>query len=393
MIIIGKPEIKNIESKARLQTEIDIDGKKDVIWFEVEERFGEYLCYERCDAFVIALLNYAMRNAHDIKCMAPMGEDLHYQVSTYLIDAVYKGSKVLHKTKIVAEIDSTDLPNANAVGTGISNGIDSLYAIATHSNTPYKNHNITHLAFNNVGSHGEGERAVSLYNARKKKAREFAEEYGYEFIESNSNIHDVVQQNHLLTNTYTSCFAIYCMQKLYSVYYYASAHAFIEFSLKDNEKYDTAFYDLLSLSVFSTKDIKIFSQGGTLTRLEKTKVVSNYLPSYKYLNVCTATAENCSKCEKCTRTILALDAIGKLDNYSYVFDLKYYKENVQKYYSRLIFQRKQGNINYIELYPLLKDKIAFSSYLKGNVMGLKPKLISFIPRKLRLFIKKMLGKK
>jgi hypothetical protein len=76
--------------------------------------------------------------------------------------------------------------------------------------------------------------------------------------ESNSNIYDIVPQNHLLTNNYKSCFAIYCLQKLYSIFYYASAHSFYEFSLRNNEKCDTTFYDLLTLSTFSTKTLQIF---------------------------------------------------------------------------------------------------------------------------------------
>lgn len=392
MIIIEQPEVVIIENKARLQTNIDIDGQKKHIWFDVDIKYREYLCYERSDAFVVALLSFAMREGHDIACVAPMGEDLYYQVTTYLIDAVYKGSKTLHKTKIIADVDSSKLPSANAVGTGISAGIDSFHSIAEHSDSKFKNHNITHLAFNNVGSHGEGERAQKLYKGRLNAARKFAEEYNFELVETNSNIHDQIQQNHYLTHTYTSCFAIFCLQKLYSIYYYSSSHSFLEFSLKDNDKYGPGAYELLILSMFSTNTLKIISEGGTVSRLEKTRKVVNYRPSFKYLNVCTDTIDNCSKCEKCTRTLLALDAIGKLDEYKSVFDVEYYTKNKQKYFETLVMQNLKRKSDYIELYPYFKNRIKFITKIKGSGRLIKPFVISIIPSRLKPTLKKIRNK-
>lgn len=396
MITIGKPIIIQKEIKSRLQAEFNIDGKVNTVWFDVEKEYGNYLCYERADAFVIGVLNYAMRNGHDIQCVAPMGEELHYQITTYLVDAVYKGSSNLHKTKIISEIDTSILNTANAVGTGISCGVDSLYAISTHSATQYANHNITHLAFNNVGSHGEGERAVNLYNARKKMAMNFAVEYGYKFVESSSNIYDIIQQNHLLSHTYSSCFAIYCLQKLYSTYYYASGHSFLEFSLANNEKFDASFYDLLTLNMLSTSKLKIHSQGGTYSRLEKIKVVSDFKPSYNFLNVCIDSVENCNKCEKCTRTLLALDAIGKLENYSSVFDVEYYRKNLQKYYAKLVYYKLMNNQYYVELYPLLKSKISKSSKIKGYFIPIELKakaiILPIIPQNIKSILRKIIKK-
>lgn len=392
MIIIEKPEVVIIENKARLQTDLDIDGQKKHIWFEVDVKYKDYLCYERSDAFVVALLNYAMREGHDITCKAPIGEELYYQITTYLIDAVYKGSKVLHNTKIIADVDSSKLQSANAVGTGISAGIDSFHTIAEHSNSRFKNHNITHLAFNNVGSHGEGEKAKKLYKGRLDAAKRFSEKYNYELVVSNSNLHEQIQQNHLLTHTYSSCFPIYCLQKLYSIYYYSSSDPFMAFSLKDNEKYGSGAYELLILSMYSTSSLKILSEGGTLSRLEKTRKVANYKPSYKYLNVCTLAVENCSKCEKCTRTLLALDAVNKLDKYKEVFDIEYYKNNKQEYFKTLVTQTAIKNIEYDGVYPLLKKQIKFPAKIKGLVKLLRPFALSLIPSGMKPFLKRQYKK-
>ncbi|HZL09029.1 MAG TPA: hypothetical protein VFC65_03450 [Prolixibacteraceae bacterium] len=386
MITIGKPEVIFLEDKARLQAKLDFDGQLKLVWFEVDKKYAEYLCYERSDAYVIGVLNYAMRNGHDITCKSPIGEDLYYQITTYLIDAVFKGSKKLYKTKIIAEVDNSKLKSANAVGTGISCGIDSFHAISTHTNSKYKNHNVTHLAFNNVGSHGEGEKAIILYEARKKLAIKFANEYQYELVESNSNIYDEIPQSHFMTHTYTSTFAIYALQKLFSTYYYASGRKFLDFSLIDTYNKDCSYYDLLLSSVFSTSWLKLYSEGATLSRLEKTKKVSQYKPSYNYLNVCTQTITNCNKCDKCIRTLLALEAIGKLEDYKTVFDIEYYKNNKQEYYKELVYQTLRKNVNYVEIYPLLKSQIGFSAKINGIVKSI---IIVFIPARLKLLLKKM----
>ena len=176
---------------------------------------------------------------------------------------------------------------------------------------------------------------------------------------------------------------------MYSSYYYSSAHSFLEFSLKDNERYDTAFYDLLTLSTFSTKSLQIFSEGATLTRLEKTKKVAEFEPSYKYLNVCTKTADNCNECEKCTRTLLALDAIGKLEPYKSVFNIEHYRKNKQKYLTDLIYYKLLKNINYVELYPLLKSQIKTISKIKGFLKIPKSFIINKIPTNLKPYLKKI----
>ena len=176
MIVIEKPYILTKDGKSRLVANVDIDGNSREVWFEVEPQFEKYLCYERGDAFVVAILNYAMRHGHDMESKAPIGEDLYYQLTTDLIPALANNSKVMHHTKLIAEVDSSVLPNAGAVGTGISCGVDSFHALAVESQTKFPKHNLTHLAFNNVGSHGEGERAKKLFAERKELAKNFCKE-------------------------------------------------------------------------------------------------------------------------------------------------------------------------------------------------------------------------
>lgn len=358
MIRIFQPHVIREEAHARLSADVEIDGKRAAVWFRVAGKFGEYLCDERSDAFVIGVLNYAMRNGHDIVCEAPMSEDLLYQIDTYLIDALYKNSRRLHRTRISAQVASAPLPCAGAVGTGISCGIDSLHALACQCDPKYPGHRITHLTFNNVGSHGEGARARRLFEERRIRAERFSREYGFELVEGDSNLMDIVEQDHYLSHTYSSCFAIYALQKLYSVYYYASSGSgYDEFSVRNSERYAPGRYEMLALPLFSTHSLRIYSEGEAIGRLEKTLTVSGFAPSYKYLHVCTESVGNCGRCEKCTRTMLALDALGKLDLYRQVFDVDYYLAHRSEYLLRMLHYYYKGRHDYRELYPALKEEI------------------------------------
>lgn len=358
MIKIEKPFIENDDKYATLNSYITIDGEKKLLWFKVGIEYKNYLCYERGDAFLIAVLNYAQRNRHDIQIEAPITEELLYNIETYLLDSLTKYNPDFYRPIIKAEISSEVLENAGAVGTGISCGVDSLHVLASQNDARYPHHKVTHLTFNNVGSHGEGEYARQLYNDRLRKPKQFADEYGYAFVPSDSNLMDVIQQSHYKTHTYSSLFAIYCLQKLFSIYYYASGgYSYDDFTLVDKPSYCSGSYEVLLLPILSTKQLRIYSEGEDRSRMDKLKKMVDFVPSYKYLNVCLNEGDNCSKCEKCIRTLLGIDAIGCIDNYSQVFDIDYYKKNRNWYYKQMIYQMGHLKHDYFEIYPYLKERI------------------------------------
>ena len=390
MIYIEHPRVSNNSTHSRLSSVIKIDNTSVEVWFEVKNKYGEYLCHERADAFIVGLLSFAMRNGHDIQSLAPLSEEILYQLESYFIDTLVKGDATLYRTKITAPVDSTSLSSHNAVATGISCGVDSLHAVYKNIQTEYLKHNLTHLCFNNVGSHGEGEKAQILYEERKKHAESFCQEYGFEFIESNSNIMDAIPQEHLLTHTYSSCFAILALQKLYSFYYYASSNIYPRFSVMNNSQKPSCYYELLSLQAFSTKNLKIYSEGATSTRFDKTKEIVKYEPSYKYLNVCTRKNTNCGHCEKCIRTLLTLEALNKLDLYSNVFDIEDYNKNKNKHYAFMFCNYRLGKEAYLETYLCLRSKLQFTTKIKGTYLYIKKRIGSSIPKgKLKDFLKRI----
>lgn len=367
---IGKPRIERVGDKVRLISLVkspEFEEARD-LWFEVDAKYSQYLCDERSDAFLIGMLRYAMGLGYDIECDAPITEELLYNIRTYLIPALSKASPEIYPVSIVADISSDILSNAGAVGAGMSCGIDSLHVLCHHLASPYPSMKLTHLVLNNVGAYQEGS---DQFAWQLNHAQQFADEYGCELIHTNSNYTDAFPANHKglrWTHSYANMFCVYALQKFWRTFYYGSSgYDFSGFSLAKVAKGDCALYDLLSLNVFSTRSLRIYSEGGAKTRFEKTIDVANYEPARKYLHVCTRdNGPCCNTCEKCCRTLMTLDAIGRLDDFSAIFDVDYYRRNRKWYlnwmYYNYYFFGKESLLE--EVYEHFKDQITIGMKAK-----------------------------
>lgn len=161
-------------------------------------------------------------------------------------------------------------------------------------------------------------------------------------------------------------FAVYTLQKFFSIYYYSSVgYKFSTLDLKDNDLHDSAYYDMFSLYMFSNDNLKLYSSCSTMSRLEKTKVVANYEPSYKYLDVCGLHPYSCMKCSKCIRTMFAFHILGKLDKYANTFDVNYFYSNYHMYLAYFYAYYMARKSFFDEMYPYVKKEITFSIKLKA----------------------------
>ena len=373
MIIIEKPYITEANGKSRLVADIIVDDKTKQVFFEVENEYAKYLCYERSDAFLIGILNYAMRFNHNIICKAPVTEELLYNINEYLIPSLAQNDSRLSNITIDALTEAKPIKNAGGVGTGCSCGVDSFHVIHNHHNSIYKSMNLTHLCINSVGSFHIGYAKYGMDKARddvRKKASEVAKELKLPLIISDSNIKKEFDIYFEHNHTYYSMFAVYCLQKLWKTYYYASTYTFANFNLKNNSTKDTAYYELLSLQCFSTHNLQLYSEGSTKDRLEKTTTIINDKLVQKHLHVCCTKGYNCGVCLKCRRTLLTLDILGKLDDFREVFDIDYYKAHRGEYIKWLYEECKKYNPVLAPIYKALKHEFDFKFRLKYKFAAL-----------------------
>lgn len=226
------------------------------------------------------------------------------------------------------------------------------------------------------------ERSRGVKNDVFERAVKVANELNLPVVKTDSNISEAFIQNHLLTHDYTSMFAVFCLQKLWKLYFYGSSgEDFSCFNLKDNSKFDSAHYELLSFHCFSTQNLMLQIDGGAQNRLEKIKDIVDNEIVQKNLHVCLTDSVNCSYCSKCRRTMLMLDAIGKLDLYKEVFDIEKYKKNKVKYLRWLYREHLVGDIMNEPTYQVFKNKIGISTKILCNIKYFLSKVSKVIKNK------------
>lgn len=387
-------KLSNINKiKNKLFISVNTSTRNETLYFEVNEKYSKYLCEELYDSFVVSLLPYAIKHEENIEVEGYISSKLYYQLNTYLIPLLCK-SFDKKNIKIISKIKSINY-NGVGVGASISCGVDSFYTLLKHINQEDKNYNITHLTFFNAGSNGEygGEEARALFKKRVAYVSKFCAENNYELITIDTNINEFLMMNHEKTHTFRTLGCVLALQKLFSKYYFASG---LPFDGSHIDESDTAFYDILNVQCFSNENITFYCSGLEATRLEKIKFISNYKETYNWLNVCTNEDVNCGVCEKCVRTMTALDSIGKLEKYENVFDISAFYKNKKNFMVKIL-EYNRDNLKHelyqeiINEYKKNKNPFTLITHLKSFRIT-TDKIKRMIPPKFKLKLKKKLKK-
>ena len=301
--------------------------------FSVPLEYSDYLLTERCDACVVLLLRMAVNKGFNIKSDIPISNDLYYNLKEQFLPPYIKNDG--HAIKLLLK-PASSVGGGTAVGTGLSCGVDSMHSVMKHLDYPDKDFKLTHLCINNVGAFNDIYRLGGVENVRKglyARARRAAEDMGLPLIETDSNVDQVLHQNHYYSHTFTSAFAIFCLKKLWKYYYYASSgvDCVSGFSLKNHLMYPPSRFELLTMDCLSTSSLRIYIEAPTVSRFQKIVDISDFVYAQKYLTSCTSTYDNCCRCDKCMRNIMTLDSIKRLDRFSGVYDIGLYKRFRRRY--------------------------------------------------------------
>ena len=91
MITVSNIRIEDEQDRTKLCANVDYKNKITTIWYEVDKKNKKYLCFERADAFLDALLLFAMQHEEDIKILdTPVSSKLYFNISRYIIPAYAK---------------------------------------------------------------------------------------------------------------------------------------------------------------------------------------------------------------------------------------------------------------------------------------------------------------
>ena len=359
MIRIGKPYLTETETHVRVTSDLDVDGLKTSLWFEVEKEYGKYLLHERIDAFVLGLMHEAIRRGHDLVSEAPMTERLHFQLTNQFLPAYFKlnggGFKIVCPT--APEVEHPE--GGVAVGTGASCGVDSLHVFAAHPE-------ITHACVWNlhgVTTNETAEIRAEGWTNMVNVARRFADDIGCKLVVGNTNFDRGCLPSiaHDGSTTYANLFCAMALQKLWRRYYVASGYDIGDFKLKGvTGGTDPAHYEWVLFSFCGLDRFSVYMDGVAQTRVEKVRDLTTYPPAQRHLNVCYGIHEggkNCTcYCPKCMRTLLNLDVWGAVDKFKDVFDVAYFHSHYEEFLAELWRGYLQHNSFATEMRPYFSKK-------------------------------------
>lgn len=367
------------DETSKLCADVMYNDIKSTLWYEVDNKYSKYLCTELADSFLIAILPFAMEKNENIEIIdTPVSDILLFNIKNYLMPTLSKNVKKYNYINIDAKTSNIKFDTNSHNGSGISRGIDSFCTLKEFTQDCPKDMVIDYLTFFNIGAHGEydSEKAYKLYKKRLVSSKKFADENNYNFLDVNTNISDFIMIDFEETHTFRNLSIVFALQKLFKNYYYSSGINIEDFKISEK---DTAFYDIYIMYLFNNQNVRFYSSGAAMTRLEKTKSVANYELSYDNLSVCFKDDYNCGKCEKCIRTIYEFYSANNLEKYKNVFDIEYFYNN-KNWYERKFW----------EYYFKNKGKLDYRiTYLEMKKNGLKMKKINMMKGYIVYFIKKL----
>ncbi len=337
---ISEPEFTKEDNQIIYSVDVESKKGKEFLWYNLHESFGNLLS-SSCDAPLVALLIPAMAVGEDIYIDGMISGRLLYNLSGTFQILLQHIIPSLNQVKIYPkDISGDGSKPAPGVATGFSGGIDSYCVLADHyySSNTIKGFRVTHLLFNNVGSHGSSEK---LFRERYKRLLPQAERLGLHFLMINTNI-DFFYDNKLdfqKTHTLRNASVAYLLQRGIGRYMYASSFSYLDTFIGPSNS--MGYSDPITLPLLSSPSLDMLSVGSEDTRVEKIIRVAEIPDSYTTLDVCinpyhVGGYTNCSTCEKCLRTLVTLEIAEKLEHYSSSFNLDAYENCRDRFFTKLL---------------------------------------------------------
>jgi hypothetical protein len=357
-------ELKSSEFGEEAALIADVESEKfgkTVIWISVPKEYESWLTTDRYDGFLVALLFCAMKNNEDIFVDGSVSKKLLRNLNNYVQSVLKSFTFYLNKINISAkETTNKIIASATHIGTGFSGGVDSFCTVyekfACENDPEYK---IDTLVSFNIGHYGRTDGAnqqqLQIFRDNFLFLSQYAQEVNLPYTSVNSNFGYYIEENEFWRELrqFGAPFiaaAILSLQNRFSKYYVSSNYSYLEmlqYVCKDkpmkkmkNRMINGDYMENIFYPLLNTENLEIIVDGSQYKRTEKTERITEYPPSYKYLEVSTRTInkKNTLKHWKTARTLWALEISDKLDLYSDSFDLDQWKrKDTFLYKCELIF--------------------------------------------------------
>lgn len=378
-IEIGIPYIETQGDMSYLKADVLCGKEVKTLSYGVDAEYAQYLVTERSDAFVVALVYYALVKEVDITWKAPCNRQLIYQLQTYFIPVYSSEFEWAHDIKLIGSVTDEELPcTRGGIATGLSNGVDSTYTVKKYLEAD-EAFRLTHVLFTDCFATDCSESFREDFRKNYLSILpECADELGlkFVFVEFHPDIdfsighimdkkRGVIQDAGLYTLKY--CSMAMALNKLLKIYYFSAADFPADFSFDKN---DMAYHDLFTIPLLSTVALQFYSAGMETSRLGKVGFIADWGYAQKYLQVCAWDNDtNCGHCSKCLRTMSELDVFGKLEAFSARFPVGDYRTHYAKRMGKVLMEKWKGHVHEVDLLREMRKKqmpIPVLSYFWGG---------------------------
>lgn len=379
MIRISKPRIEKNDNTTFLLSEVydEVRNLRMDVWFSVDSIWGEYLCNEYADSFLLLLLPIAMKSRQGITIDCPVSSKLFFNIQNTIQPLFCKILEVDSPIVIKAEVNNSVCFESKGVGCGCSLGVDSLSSFFKHfGEEAMSGYEVTHLTLFNSGQLGDYDLDASEKNFHRsvEELKPFSAAVNLPILAVNSNLNEFYKYSGVsllqsfINRTLACAMAV---QKLLGKYVYASSYMISQFEIST---IDQSHCESSYVPLFSTHNFETILSNPMLSRVDKTEFISKNALTPKFLQVCWAeqtayevwhntrflegkTKTNCGWCDKCLRTLLTLEVIqnGNIDMYADKFELKKYYEHREDYIKK-VFKERKSNFFYQEIVELILQR-------------------------------------
>ena len=364
-IIMGSVIKKRVAGRARLvcpiKLIIDDNSSEQEPYFEVADEYENSLDTEVSDPFVFAALVYAMINGCDIRCETPVSDRFKHMIEDCLIPTIVNSNSIgtsLHNVKIYSD-SIKHMTNGIFVGTGLTGGVDSLYTSERFAGRA-DSYKLTHSMIIHWG--GWFDDFISLRDS------EMCASLGTRLVNVGTNISSIFKSKFMAFEFWVMACVI-ATRRMWKDYLCSSA--FSSYTGINSDEFDV--FQALAAYCLSGDGINLSYDGGDVSRLEKTKLLSNSELARNYLSACFNNQfTNCSWCSKCIRTMIGLDLSGNFDRFYKVFNVDEYRKETDKYIHYAVLHKDESFFKelYDEIcvkYPNEVEKVSHIVLPEGSI--------------------------
>ncbi|MCD4671676.1 MAG: hypothetical protein K8R77_03340 [Anaerolineaceae bacterium] len=315
-MIISSPEITQKRNLVTVSAQITLEhhplNKPDTAWFAFPEKFLPFIS-GRTDPFAAGLLPLALALHEDLYIEGLVSPRLMYGMNEYQMVMSAWFPKLMSPVKIKSPAQEV-LPAEHAGQTCVtlfSGGVDSTFTLMSH--LPDRRADPAFQAKGALFIHGL-DIPLQNQNSFAESLKIFNQQLalqGVEVIPCATNLHYFTSG--LLSWEIAHGGAIIgtglVLDKLIGNLLIPSSYSLDELIPWGSSP--------LIDHLLSTETVKVSHHGATASRIEKVEAVSNWKPAQNFLRVCVdekkrSAVNNCSKCEKCIRTMTMLEICGTL---------------------------------------------------------------------------------